>query len=80
MDNDGLHKLTYRLREFFADLLCLVAPALAAELDFDRVEDTADCLRRAGREAASGSARATWRGACRGAGTAGTAGTIGRGT
>ena len=39
MDNDSLHKFTYRVREFFADLLRLVAPALAAELDFDRAEE-----------------------------------------
>ena len=34
MDNDGIHKFAYRLRALFADLLRLVAPALAAELDF----------------------------------------------
>lgn len=39
MDNDSLHKFTYRLCEFLADLLRLVAPALAAELDFDRAEE-----------------------------------------
>ena len=38
MDNDGIHKFAYRLAEFFADLLRLVAPALAAELDFARAE------------------------------------------
>ena len=38
MDNDGIHKFAYRLAEFFADLLRLVAPALAAELDFGRAE------------------------------------------
>ena len=48
MDNDGLHKFTYRLREFFADLLRLVAPALAAELDLDRAEELPTALRRAG--------------------------------
>ena len=39
MDNDSLHKFTYRVREFFADLMRLVAPALAVELDFDRAEE-----------------------------------------
>ena len=38
MDNDGLHKFAYRRREFFADLMRLAAPALAAELDFARAE------------------------------------------
>ena len=38
MDNDGLHKFAYRRREFFADLVRLAAPALAAELDFARAE------------------------------------------
>ena len=38
MDNDGLHKFAYRLREVFADLLCLAVPALAAELDFTRAQ------------------------------------------
>ena len=38
MDNDGLHKFAYRHREFFADLVRLAAPALAAELDFARAE------------------------------------------
>ena len=36
MDNDGIHKFAYRRRELFADLLRLVVPALAAELDFTR--------------------------------------------
>ena len=39
MDNDGIHKFAYRNRELFADLLRLVAPALAAELDLDRAEE-----------------------------------------
>ena len=39
MDNDGVHKFAYRHRELFADLLRLVAPALAAELDFARAEE-----------------------------------------
>ena len=39
MDNDGIHKFAYGLRELFADLLRLVAPALAAELDFARAEE-----------------------------------------
>ena len=39
MDNDGIHKFGYRHRELFADLLRLVAPALAAELDFARAEE-----------------------------------------
>ena len=38
MDNDGLHKFAYRLREVFADLLRLAVPALAAELDFTRAQ------------------------------------------
>ncbi len=38
MDNDGMHKFAYRHREFFADLVRLAAPALAAELDFARAE------------------------------------------
>ena len=38
MDNDGLHKFAYRRREFFADLMRLAVPALAAELDFARAE------------------------------------------
>ena len=33
MDNDGLHKLTHRLRPVFADLLRLVAPELVPSLD-----------------------------------------------
>lgn len=36
MENDAIHKFTYRHRALFADLMRLVAPALAAELDFDR--------------------------------------------
>ena len=39
MDNDGIHKFAYRLPELFADLLRLVAPALAAELDFAQAEE-----------------------------------------
>ena len=39
MDNDGIHKFAYRLRELFADLLRLVVPALAAELDFARAKE-----------------------------------------
>ena len=33
MDNDGIHKLTHRLRPVFADLLRLVAPELVPSLD-----------------------------------------------
>ena len=39
MDNDAIHKLGYRQREFFADLLRLVVPELAAELDLDAAEE-----------------------------------------
>ena len=39
MENDAIHKFTYRHRALFADLVRLVAPALAAELDFDRAEE-----------------------------------------
>ena len=39
MDNDGIHKFAYRHPELFADLVRLVAPALAAELDFSRAEE-----------------------------------------
>ena len=39
MENDAIHKFTYCHRDLFADLLRLVAPALAAELDFDRAEE-----------------------------------------
>ena len=50
MDNDGIHKFGYRHRELFADLLRLVAPALAAELDFVRAEElSAAYVRPAGR-------------------------------
>ena len=50
MDNDGIHKFGYRHRELFADLLRLVAPALAAELDFARAEELpAAYVRPAGR-------------------------------
>ena len=38
MDNDGIHKFAYRRGEFFADLLRLAVPALAAELDFTRAQ------------------------------------------
>ena len=36
MDNDGIHKFGYGHRDLFADLMRLVAPDLAAELDFAR--------------------------------------------
>ena len=50
MDNDGIHKFGYRHRELFADLLRLVAPALAAELDFARAKELpAAYVRPAGR-------------------------------
>ena len=39
MDNDGIHKFGYGHRDLFADLMWLVAPALAAELDFARAEE-----------------------------------------
>ena len=39
MDNDGIHKFAYRHRALFADLVRLVAPALATELDFARAEE-----------------------------------------
>ena len=39
MEHDGIHKFGYRHRELFADLMWLVAPALAAELDFARAEE-----------------------------------------
>ena len=39
MDHDGIHKLAYRLRAMFADLLRLVVPALAEALDLDRAEE-----------------------------------------
>ena len=39
MDNDGIHKFGYGHRDLFADLLWLVAPELAAELDFARAEE-----------------------------------------
>ena len=39
MDNDSIHKLGYRYREFFADLLRLAVPGLAAELDLDAAEE-----------------------------------------
>ncbi len=39
MDNDGIHKFGYRLRELFADLLRLVAPALEMVFDFERAEE-----------------------------------------
>ena len=39
MDNDGIHKFAYRHRALFADLVRLVAPALAAELDFAHAEE-----------------------------------------
>ena len=39
MEHDGIHKFGYRHRELFADLVWLVAPALAAELDFARAEE-----------------------------------------
>ena len=39
MDNDGIHKFGYGHRDLFADLLRLVAPELAAELDFARAEE-----------------------------------------
>ena len=38
MDNDGIHKFAYQHVRFFADLLRLAVPALAAELDFARAE------------------------------------------
>ena len=48
MEHDGVHKFGYRHRELFADLLRLVAPALAAELDFARAEEVpAAYVRRA---------------------------------
>ena len=39
MDNDGIHKFAYRRPELFADLLRLVAPALAAEIELARAEE-----------------------------------------
>ena len=39
MDNDGIHKFGYGHRDLFADLMWLVAPDLAAELDFARAEE-----------------------------------------
>ena len=39
MDNDGIHKFAYRRPELFADLVRLVAPAVAAELDFASAEE-----------------------------------------
>ena len=39
MDNDGIHKFGYGHRDLFADLMRLVAPDLAAELDFARAEE-----------------------------------------
>ena len=44
MDNDGIHKFGYRHRGLFADLLRLVAPELADELDFARAEERAEEL------------------------------------
>ena len=38
MDDDGIHKFAYGRDVLFADLLRLVSPALAAELDFTRAE------------------------------------------
>ena len=38
MDNDSIHKFAYRRGEFFADLLRLAVPGLAAELDFTRAQ------------------------------------------
>ena len=38
MDNDGVDKFGYGHRDLFADLMWLVAPDLAAELDFARAE------------------------------------------
>ena len=38
MDDDGIHKFAYGHDVLFADLLRLVSPALAAELDFTRAE------------------------------------------
>ena len=34
MDNDSIHKFAYRHPDLFADLLRLIVPALAPELDF----------------------------------------------
>ena len=39
MDNDGIHKFAYRHRALFADLVRLVAPALADELEFAQAEE-----------------------------------------
>ena len=39
MDHDGIHKLAYRLRQLFADLLRLLVPAVADALDFDQAEE-----------------------------------------
>ena len=39
MDNDSIHKLGYRQRPLFADLLRLAVPGLAAELDLDAAEE-----------------------------------------
>ena len=38
MDDDGIHKFAYGHDALFADLLRLMSPALAAELDFTRAE------------------------------------------
>ena len=38
MDDDGIHKFAYGHDVLFADLVRLVSPALAAELDFTRAE------------------------------------------
>ena len=50
MDNDGIHKLAYQLRELFADLLRLVAPELAADLDFERAKELATNYVEPGRD------------------------------
>ena len=60
MDDDGIHKFAYGHDVLFADLLRLVSPALAAELDFTRAELLPTALVSAGEtrmEPSAGSAR-----------------------
>ena len=60
MDDDGIHKFAYGHDVLFADLLRLVSPALAAELDFTRAELLPTALVSAGEtrmEPSTGSAR-----------------------
>ena len=64
MDDDGIHKFAYGHDVLFADLLRLVSPALAAELDFTRAELLPTALVSAGetrlKEPSAGAARGEW--------------------